>query len=456
MRGQPREEGELPLTAPTTAFGEAANYCLDYYLKPTNASRLCALVAYYPSNIPDTRSRFPLSLRVLVHLAGKSVDVTTVPTALGLQGKKRRKSRPINPGIGTGERAQLGYPAFTYDYAQPGFAETDLEEYDHLAADLAWTRTVQVLRKGFSREVDLERRWEEHQEGKLDNHLSSAGLTRTAKFFASNLSSTMDGYVQHKTPAVTYTSTLSGAIGTQALRRFYENHFLGHLPPSMRIRLLSRTSGPDRVVDELYVAFQHTQEIPWMLPGVPPTNRRVEIILVSIVSMRAGRLYSEHTYWDQASVLVQVGLLDPKLVPKSAQGVDRLPVVGREAARRILHEDPEVEQEDYHNRLIRRANARARRNRSSKASQIGEESAAEVKSEAEGPLPTKKGGKGKTVQDTRPAGPQRTATEKTEYEETREEDEGAETGTESTAKSKLEPVDRSATVEDVEEDNGQN
>lgn len=268
----------------------------------------------------------------------------------------------------------------------------------------------------------------------------------------------MDGYVQHKTPAVTYTSTLSGAIGTQALRNFYEKHFLGRLPPSMRIRLLSRTSGPDRVVDELYVAFEHTQEIPWMLPGVPPTNRRVEIILVSIVSMRAGRLYSEHTYWDQASVLVQVGLLDPKLVPSSAQSVDRLPVVGREAARRILHEDPEVEQEDYHNRLIRRANARARRNRSSKASHIAEESAAELKSEAEEPLPSKKGGKGKTVQENRPAGPQRTATENTEYEEAREEeeDEGAEIETESTAKSKLEPGDRSATVEDADEENGTN
>lgn len=140
-----------------------------------NASRLCSLVAYYPGAIPDLRSRFPLSLRVLVHLAGKSVDVLAVPTALGLQGKKRRKTRPINPGIGTGERLQLAYPAFTYDYAQPGFAENDLEEYDQLAAGLAWTRTVDVLRKGFSREADLERRVEEHQEGRP---ISVIGLPR--------------------------------------------------------------------------------------------------------------------------------------------------------------------------------------------------------------------------------------------------------------------------------------
>lgn len=265
----------------------------------------------------------------------------------------------------------------------------------------------------------------------------------------------MDGYVQHKTPTVTYASTLSGAIGAQALRRFYENYFLGRLPPSMRVRLLSRTVGADRVVDELYVAFEHTQEIPWMLPGVPATNRRIEIILVSIVSMRAGRLYSEHTYWDQASVLVQVGLLDPKPVPSSVHGVDRLPVVGREAARRILHEDPEVEQEDYHNRLIRHANARARKSRGSKASQVAEESGTEMKSEAEGWSSGKKSAKGKTVQDTRPAGLQRTATEGTEVEGAPgEEDDGAATETASTTKDKSKTADHAAYVEDAGEENG--
>ncbi|EPS26444.1 hypothetical protein PDE_01381 [Penicillium oxalicum 114-2] len=363
------------------AYGDAANYCLDYYLKSQNASRLCALVAYYPSVIPDTRSRFPMSLQVVVHLAGKTIDVATIPVALGIQGKKRLKTRPLNPGIGTGERLDLAYPAYTYDNAEPGFAEHDMEEYDHLAGDVAFTRTLRALRKGFSRDPDLESRWEEHQE---------------AKFFSSNVGKTMNGYATHKTPGVTYVPTVSGGIGTQALRRFYDQYFVGKLPPSMRIRLLSRTTGADRVVDELYISFEHTQEIPWMLPGVPPTDKRVEIILVSIVCLRAGRLYSEHTYWDQASVLVQVGLLDPKMVPPSAHGVDRLPIVGREAARRILHEDLEEDEHvDYHNRLIRRA--RARKNRSSRASVAGEESAAEFKSDAETTMPIRQRKKVQTV-----------------------------------------------------------
>lgn len=211
------------------------------------------------------------------------------------------------------------------------------------------------------------------------------------------------------------------------------------------------------MVDELYAAFEHTTDIPWMLPGVPPTNQRVEIVLVSIVCMRAGSLYSEHVYWDQASVLMQVGLLDPKLVPKTAQGVDRLPIVGREAARRILHEDPEVEQEDYHNRLIRRAHARARKGRSSRSSQLIEESTADLKSEAEQPLPNKKD-KGKSVGETRPSGPQRTATEATEYEESHEQAQEQshadkkeeEPETESFAQSK------SAYVEDEAENSGSN
>ncbi|KAJ6115304.1 hypothetical protein N7486_001082 [Penicillium sp. IBT 16267x] len=412
------------------AFGEAASYCLDYYMKGQNCSRLCCLVAYYPTVIPDTRCRFPLGLEVLVHLAGSNVQVMTVPTALGIQGKKRRTTRPINPGIGTGERLKLAYPTFTYDSAQPGFAENDMEEFNHLAADLAWTRAIQVVRKGFSRHVDLEKRWEDHQEG---------------KFFATNLNNTMDGYVKHRTPAVTYTSTLSGGIGAQALRRFYEQYFLGKLPPSMRIRLLSRTTGADRIVDELYISFQHTQEIPWMLPGIPPTEKRIEIILVSIVSMRGGRLSSEHVYWDQASVLVQAGLLDPKLVPNGVQGVDRLPVVGREAARRILHEDPELEQEDYHNRMIKRANARSRRERGERASTVAEESGAEFKSEAE--MGNAKGvkAKGKSVLERRPPKLQRAQTEKTENED----DEGAATETEATTPSKAENGDHKAYVEDA-------
>lgn len=117
-------------------------------------------------------------------------------------------------------------------------------------------------------------------------------------------------------------------------------------PPSQHIRLLSRTAGADRVVDELLLSFEHTEEIPWLLPGVPPTGRSVRIPLVMTASFLAGKIARHNMYWDQASVLVQIGLLDPALVPSGFKAtgptrdgndvVERIPVVGVEAVNRAV------------------------------------------------------------------------------------------------------------------------
>ena len=98
------------------------------------------------------------------------------------------------------------------------------------------------------------------------------------------------------------------------------------MPPDTQITPVSRTVGNDRLVDEMIFCFTHTQEMPWMLPGVAPTGRRVEIPLVAIIHFREGKLAHEHIYWDQASVLVQLGLLDPA----------GLPVAGMDTARKVL------------------------------------------------------------------------------------------------------------------------
>jgi hypothetical protein len=148
------------------------------------------------------------------------------------------------------------------------------------------------------------------------------------------------------------------------------------------MRLLSRTIGADRIVDELYMSFKHSQSMPWILPGVPATNKQVEVIIVSIVSIRGGKLYSEHVYWDQASVLLQVGLLDPKLVPKEiqGQGVNQLPIVGREAARRIL----DGFDEKHMNKLVPRWDSAKEREQSGREVQAeGEERAHETGEEDE-------------------------------------------------------------------------
>lgn len=164
------------------------------------------------------------------------------------------------------------------------------------------------------------------------------------KFHEKNAKKLIDTYCTSPAPYVNYTPTMTGGIGTDELRRFYKDYFLPSSPPSFHMRLLSRTIGVDRIVDELYIQFKHTTQMPWILPGIPPTNQKVEIVVVSIVGMRAGKIWHERAYWDQASVLFQVGLLDPEEVGEELkkEGLEMLPVAGSEAARKIM----EVESEE--------------------------------------------------------------------------------------------------------------
>jgi carboxymethylenebutenolidase len=127
-------------------------------------------------------------------------------------------------------------------------------------------------------------------------------------------------------PYVNHIPTMTGGVGHEALRRFYAEHFIGANPPDFSMTPVSRTVGTDRVVDEFVLHFTHTTEIDWMLPGIAPTGRPVEIPMVAIVQFQGDKLVHEHIYWDQASVLAQVGLLDAR----------RLPVTGAEQARKVV------------------------------------------------------------------------------------------------------------------------
>ena len=141
-----------------------------------------------------------------------------------------------------------------------------------------------------------------------------------------------DAYVDH-------VPVLTGGRGHDELRRFYATHFIPKMPPDMAMTPVSRTVGGDQLVDEMVISFTHSIEMDWMLPGIAPTGRRVEVALVVIVRFRDGKLAHEHIYWDQASVLAQLGLIDPAT----------LPVAAAESARKVL--DPAFPV----NALIRRA-----------------------------------------------------------------------------------------------------
>ena len=120
---------------------------------------------------------------------------------------------------------------------------------------------------------------------------------------------------------------MTGGAGKAEMLAFYRDHFISKMPADMEIVPVSRTVGQNRVIDELILRFTHTLQMDWMLPGVPPTGKRVEVAMVVIVQFDDdGKLASERIHWDQATVLVQLGLLD-------APG---LPVAGVESVRKVL------------------------------------------------------------------------------------------------------------------------
>ena len=171
----------------------------------------------------------------------------------------------------------------------------------------------------------LQELWEEHLRHEFGTHNVEDALATMVE----------DAYV-NDIPVMT------GGVGKPALREFYSKYGIPQIPPDMELIPISRTIGTDRLVDEMLVKFTHTIRMDWMLPGIAPTLKQVEVALVAIIQFRDNKLAHEHIYWDQASVLVQLGLLDP----------GNLPVVGVESARKVL--DPNLPS----NELIERASNR--------------------------------------------------------------------------------------------------
>src|SRR5204863_2080737 len=148
------------------------------------------------------------------------------------------------------------------------------------------------------------------------------------EFSTRNTEDTLDTMVEDA--YVNHIPVLTGGVGRDELREFYSKRFIPQMPPDTEMTPVSRTIGEDQLVDEMVFKFTHTIPMDWMLPGVAPTGKHVEVPLVAIVRFRDGKLAHEHIYWDQASVLVQIGLLDPA----------KLPVAGVESARKVL--DPSL------------------------------------------------------------------------------------------------------------------
>jgi len=151
--------------------------------------------------------------------------------------------------------------------------------------------------------------WDEHQRCEFAEHNPEA-----------TLATMVDVPRVHEVPV------MIGGEGKEQVYEFYARHFLPNIPPDISVTLVSRTIGQGRLVDEMVISFTHTVQMDWMLPGVAPTGKRVDMALVAVVQFAGNKLVHERLYWDQASILVQLGLLDPQ----------RLPVVGPDAAHAVL------------------------------------------------------------------------------------------------------------------------
>ena len=140
-----------------------------------------------------------------------------------------------------------------------------------------------------------------------------------------------------KEPYVHHVPVLTGGIGYIGVYNFYNDEFINKMPDDTKFVRISRTIGKDQVVDELILSFTHDRELDFMLPRIPPTGKYIELPYVVIMKFNRGKIEHEHVYWDQASLLVQVGLLDPQ----------RLPVSGIEQAR-MLTQIQSALVPDYH------------------------------------------------------------------------------------------------------------
>lgn len=200
---------------------------------------------------------------------------------------------------------------YVYPGADHAFARAGGDHFDKLAAMMAHSRSIALFRRAMGPHYNLSQLWDAHC---------------YHEFAARDVDATMKTMVAE--PYVNHVPTMTGGVGYKELHRFYTHHFVNANPTDTKLIPISRTIGADRVVDEMLFCFTHDREIDWMLPGVRPTGKYVEVPLIAIINFRGDKLYHEHIYWDQASVLVQIGLLDPKL----------LPAAGGETAKKVVNE----------------------------------------------------------------------------------------------------------------------
>jgi carboxymethylenebutenolidase len=273
-------------------------YCLGGRLAMLAAARTdvdCA-VSYYGVGLDAYTNKIPaIHCPMIFHFAEN--DALTPPAS-------REKIVAVLKG-------KPSIETYVYPGCDHAFATPEREHFDKPAAMMAYSRTMAMLRKVLGPVYDLNQLWELHC---------------YYEFGTRDVNAVMPTMVAQ--PYVNHVPTMTGGVGHDQLKRFYKYHFVDSNPADTRLIPVSRTIGADRVVDEFVFCATHDREIDWLLPGLKPTGKYFEVPMLAVICFRGDKLYNEHIYWDQASVLVQIGVLDPT----------GLPVAGIQSAKKMVDE----------------------------------------------------------------------------------------------------------------------
>ncbi|CAO2656990.1 Nn.00g057930.m01.CDS01 [Neocucurbitaria sp. VM-36] len=336
--GKVEDGGEFPLQKALDVL-KSCDGC-DF----SNGVGLISYLSRLPYYVEEAAFLSP-DIKALVSYGGRKFTtlnesaVATPPQLIHVAGPDapRRESFSVAPDASAQLPPSGIIKSYRYEDAkkESNWALPSDEEYHKRSAGLAHTRSLTFLKPLLNGPFfDLEAIWEEHCK---------------YEFAERDVEKTMATMVDQ--PYVNHIPTMTGGVGKDRLTSFYTHHFIFSNPPDTSLSLVSRTVGIDRVIDEFVFSLTHTKHVPWLLPGIPPTNKKLEIPFTSIVAMRGDRLCHEHISWDQATALHQLGLLpDYMTFPYEIEGAAApqgqrfevpLPVAGAETSRKLMDEGSE-------------------------------------------------------------------------------------------------------------------
>ncbi|KAL1741765.1 hypothetical protein HDZ31DRAFT_44713 [Schizophyllum fasciatum] len=221
------------------------------------------------------------------------------------------------------------------DAKSPFFVFSQSPSYDPGSATAAHCKGLVFLRKHLGGPIfDIEAVWDEHTFFEFE-------LRSVARTMGTMV---QEPYVNHVTTVRISGLSMTGGVGRKELTAFYRDHFIFSNPPDTVMKNVSRTVGVDRVVDEFIFCITHTTQVDWLLPGIPPTGRKMEIPMLGVINVRGDRLYHEHIWWDQGTALKQAGLLPDILTVPTPNGPRKLklPVADEACARLLVNESDGV------------------------------------------------------------------------------------------------------------------